>query len=353
MTGPAEPAGPEVASPADPDPTPPSVGWLRAAGVATSQTLGRPRLWPIALAGFLLRGGIVLFALPIVVLPTPTGLSNVFAEDVAALALGGPAPATILRLGLLLGLLVAWLVVGTIVGVIAELTLVEAVAGDPEVRSLETSERATSLPPADVDAGLVARAVGVRLVALAPLGLALVWAIPRVVAATYHELILPDELVTPIVLRVLRDAPDAPLVLLASWLLGEAIGAIGVRAVALDGLGVRSALVAATRRLLGRPLTSLLTTGAGLGVGLVAIVPGLAAAAVVWSQLGAALEGTAPAVVILGATALFVAAWAGGLVLASAASAWRAAAWTTEVVRATRARSRRWPVRSRRALGGA
>jgi hypothetical protein len=325
------------------------VGWLRALAVATALTLGRPILWLVALAGFLARGGILLFALPIVVLPTPTGLSNVFAEDVAALALGGPAPGTIVHLGLLVGLLVVAVLLATLTGAVVEVALVEAVAVDAEVRSVMPTGRLSALARSS-DRTIVARAFAVRLAALVPVGIALAWAIPRVVAATYHELLLPDELVTPIVLRVVRDAPDAPVVLLVGWLLGETIGAVAVRGVVLDGRGVIGALAGAVRLVVERPRTTLLTALGGLAIGILAMAPGLVAAAVVWSRLGVALADDAPAAAIMALTALFVAAWTGGLVLAAAASAWRSASWTVELARAAKARAHRWFVRSRSEL---
>ena len=51
-------------------------------------TLATPATWPLALAAFLIRGGIVLVVLPIVVLPTPVGLGNAFGPTLTAIALG-------------------------------------------------------------------------------------------------------------------------------------------------------------------------------------------------------------------------------------------------------------------------
>ena len=45
-------------------------------------TLATPVTWPLALAAFLLRGGILVFTLPILVLPTPVGLGNVLAPTI-------------------------------------------------------------------------------------------------------------------------------------------------------------------------------------------------------------------------------------------------------------------------------
>ena len=42
-------------------------------------TIGRPAWWLVALAGFLVRGGFVVFVLPIVLLPSPLAISNVVA----------------------------------------------------------------------------------------------------------------------------------------------------------------------------------------------------------------------------------------------------------------------------------
>src|SRR5204863_4478136 len=50
--------------------------WVDGVGVALRLTLGRPALWPVALVGFLARGGIVLFLLAVVTPPSPVGLAN-------------------------------------------------------------------------------------------------------------------------------------------------------------------------------------------------------------------------------------------------------------------------------------
>ena len=55
-------------------------------GGALLAVLARPSTWPLALLGFLVRGGWLLIVAPIVVLPTPVGLANVVApvlEDIA------------------------------------------------------------------------------------------------------------------------------------------------------------------------------------------------------------------------------------------------------------------------------
>ena len=72
-------------------------------------TLARPATWPLALAAFRIRGGIVLLVLPIVVLPTPVGIGDVVGPSLTAIALGGvPAEAITGGVVALVGLLV-WL----------------------------------------------------------------------------------------------------------------------------------------------------------------------------------------------------------------------------------------------------
>ncbi len=55
-------------------------------------TLGRPAWWLLALAAFLVRGGFVVFLVPIVVLPSPLAISNVAAPFVVPMALGRIGP---------------------------------------------------------------------------------------------------------------------------------------------------------------------------------------------------------------------------------------------------------------------
>ncbi len=58
-------------------------------------TLGRPAWWLLALAGFLVRGGFVVFLIPIVVLPSPLAVSNVVAPFIVPMALGRIVPEVI------------------------------------------------------------------------------------------------------------------------------------------------------------------------------------------------------------------------------------------------------------------
>ncbi len=59
-------------------------------------TLAEPATWALALAAFLIRGGIILVALPVVVLPTPVGIGNVVAPVLNTIAFGQVSMATVL-----------------------------------------------------------------------------------------------------------------------------------------------------------------------------------------------------------------------------------------------------------------
>jgi hypothetical protein len=322
--------------PARPEGSAGSTRWASGKMTAAVIAIGRPAAWLVALAGFLVRAGVVLFVWPIVVLPTPTGLATFFGEDVAALALGGPSPQTLQAIAIAIGLFVAWLVGGGLIAAATEVALIETVAGDEELAA--TSGPSIAAPTARRMRRV--RVLGARLIAHLPLVLALVWAVPVVVGATYHELILPDDLATPIALRVVRDVPAALALLLAAWLLGETAGAIAARSIVLDDRSVGHALLDAIRLTVRRPITTVATALLGLVVAVAMTAPALIASSVIWSEVRIALVVGTDLVTILAGTVLLVGAWTAGLVLTAAAAAWRSAAWTVEAKRAVAP----WPI---------
>ena len=75
-------------------------------------TLATPATWPLALATFLVRGGVILILLPIVVLPTTVGLGNLFGQTLTVVAFGSVPVQVILAAGAVGVVALAWLVVG-------------------------------------------------------------------------------------------------------------------------------------------------------------------------------------------------------------------------------------------------
>ena len=173
----------------------------------------------------------------------------------------------------------------------------------------------------------------IRLLGLIPLAIALVAAAQPLYLAVYQELILPEELRTPLLLRVLADIPGALLWLAVAWLLGDAAASLSVRRLLLEGRSIGAAWALGWLGLVRRPWRVLGTALATTSVLLLLLLPGdprcghrLGAAP------GAAHRGGRSLAIAFGVL-LFVAVWVAGLVLVGAAAAFRGAAWTFELVR--------------------
>lgn len=288
----------------------------------------RPAAWPIALAGFLGRGGVLLVLLPILVIPTPTGIANAVGGPVSSFLFGSPSPA-------LLAMLAAGLAAG-----LALVVAGAAVAGWSERSGILQALRAAAdegFVPARhlrlAGGGSLASLAGLRLLGLVPPVAALLLSAPVLYDAFYRELVLPDELHSPLALRVLRDVPGTVLAVGATWLVAEAATSLAIRRHVLDRRGVAAAWAAGwigLARRPGRVMGTALATMA-LTVGLVG--PPLVAAALAWIRARDLLreDRDAPAIVL--AVLLFVALWLGALVLSGLAATIRSAAWTFEVVR--------------------
>lgn len=287
--------------------------------------LARPRTWALALATFLLRGGILVVLAPIVVLPSAVALSNVLTPLLSTIVFHGfgsiVLPLAIVGLGALL-----WLFGGGLVAAAAEAEQVSTIAADGEVWPAGRPLR--GLAPAGHPTW---RVLTVRLLAHLPLLLALSWGAIRIVAVTYRELTVPSDVAVAIVLRVARGAPDAVAVVVGAWLLGEMVGAVAARRVILLGERVPRALGRAAVRLVRHPLHVVVLAAIPLvALLLVLLGVGLAGSAT-WDALRAALSFGNDRLAALVLLLLLVALFAGGLLLISVISAWRAAIWTVEL----------------------
>lgn len=279
--------------------------------------LARPSTWPLALLGFLVRGGWLLIVAPIVVLPTPVGLANVIApvlEDIAF----GRRTTELIGLGLIaLALVVAWLVGGGLVAAVVEADGVRRIA---EEEGIPSGRRASAW-----------QIVATRLIAHLPLVIGAVWAALRIVSVAYRELTVPSDVTTPAAWRIVAGAPDAFAILFLTWFFGEIVGAIGARRIVLRGDGVGRALRGGLRRLLREPARLIALGLVGTASLLVVLaVTGLAVGAT-WNALGAALSIGDPSPTTTLLLLLFVALFCGGLVLLGLACAWRAAIWTIDM----------------------
>jgi hypothetical protein len=289
---------------------------------AALDALGAPRLWAIGLAGFLARGGIVLFALPLIVLPSVVGLTTFVGPNSVTAA--GLAPRLVVLIALTAGTVAVAVFLGTLVGAATERVLVRTMVAGP---SMDAARGRTA-----AGAPALGALVTIRLVALVPLGLAVAVGGARLGQAGYQELILPSDSAAPFVVRVLLAAPEVVAALIVAWLFSELIAAIAVRLALVDRRGIRGALGWAVVWIVRRPLRSVAIM-AGTTLGSVVLVgPALVASTVAWSGVRSALLGGSDPPAVLGSVVVFVAAWIGGLVLAGLAATWRSTAWSLALV---------------------
>ena len=304
-------------------------------------TLEMPATWPLGLATFLIRGGLALVLLPIVVLPTPVGFGNVVAPALTSIALGSVSVELVIVAIVSAMAILGWLLLGGWVAAFLEAEVVRMVAVDEGVRALaeptDDGMRAalTAVPSRPAGTARVAtRILAARLVALLPLAVVLAVGTVRIVLVTYRELTSPLETSTPIVLRVLRATPEVVIAVILAWMIGEMIGAIAARRIALAGDRVLPALRGAIVTCARHPLATLARFWLPTVVLIAMVTVCAIGAGSAWTAVGAVLDGSPDELAIFGVVAMFVGLWLVALVVIGVVSAWRAAVWTVaEVLR--------------------
>jgi hypothetical protein len=291
-------------------------------------TLATPGTWPLAVAAFLIRGGIVLVALPILVLPTPVGLGSAIGPTLTSIALGSATVEVIAVSVAAIGLVSAWLFLGGWLAAALEAEAIRVVTLDDDVAALDHGP----VPP--TTGRLAARILAVRLIADIPLGLLLSWGSVRLITVAYHELTSPLDVSTPVVLRVLRASPEVVIAVGLAWMIGEIVGAVAARRIVLADAGIGGALRSAIAWCARHPLSTLGRFWVPTIALVVVLLPSAVAAASAGAAAGAVLGQANDPVRVLVAVVALVFLWIVGLLLASVVSAWRAAAWTiAEVAR--------------------
>jgi hypothetical protein len=276
--------------------------------------LGHPDWWAISLAAFLVRGGFLVILLPIASPPSVAALTNLLSPSVEQVLIGSPSLEWVVTGTLAVSAVLGLALAGLLVGAWLDLSLVRLTAKDRDIE----------LGWAPVAASPLA-ALGIRLVAHVPTALALGYAAVRFVDATYAEMVSPADPTIPLPLRVLGHAPDAAVLLLAAWLLGETVGPLAARRHAAGealGSAIRTSL-----RQLGDPrgLATLLVTN----LVLVAIaVPFTFASDRAWERLRVELLEGSDLGPLAAELFLLITTWVLGVALLAAALAWRATCWT-------------------------
>lgn len=314
--------------------TTPAVPWHRAAVAAAALAAGRPRLWAYALVAFLARGGLLVLALPIVVLPTFIGISNVVGP--ASVSAAGPGPRLVAMIVAGCAAVALLAVTGTLVAAAAETALHRATVapgtdepsgGGDSVSSFMVRE------PQGGARGATARVAVLRLVLLVPVAVATALAVPAWVAVAYRELTLPGDVAVPLVLRVLAGAPAASIAVLVAWLAAETAGGFATRRAVLFGAGVPRALAGGIVDPLRAPAGTALTVALALGLSAVVLVPAVWAVTAAWDAARRVLTGEIDAVAALLVALALAAAWTVALLLAGIAAAGRATLMTAELLR--------------------
>lgn len=285
-------------------------------------TLGRPEWWALALAGFLVRGGILLLILPLVSLPSVAQIAALLAPPIESIVLGGQTLAGALVGGLAIAGIVIAMVLAGMAGEWFDNALRREAAVDEEL----------DLPPAPATTQLsLSDSLRIRLLAHLPTLAALAYGVVRVVAITYNELLSPGDPTVPVAIRVLSRAPDVIVLVVLTWMLGEAIGPLAVRHVQA-GASTRAALVRAARQVLRpRGLATLILTSAGL---IALAVPFLFALGRASEHIRGYLLENVDLVPVSAALVLLVGTWILGLAVLGAGLAWRSSAWTVEATAA-------------------
>jgi len=288
-------------------------------------TLGHPRWWAIALAAFLVRGGVIVVLLPIVAAPSVATLTGILSPIVTPVLLGGNL-ATVLPLALAASIaFVIWVVVGGWLGAWFDTALAAEAAADEDL------DLGVSVAGRPSSTAVTARVVP-HLVTLVAAGIGAL----KLISATYGELLSPSEPAVPLAIRIVRAAPESLILLAGAWLLAEAVGSLAHRHVVMSRSSgpqpgawraIRDALDAVTRP---RGFATLVL---GQLIVIAAIVPGWVAAARAWSGIRVFLADGALPGELAAALGLLVGSWLGGLCLLGVALASRATLWSGEAAR--------------------
>lgn len=289
-------------------------------------TLATPATWPIALAAFLLRGGLLVVVLPIVVLPSPVGLGNLLAPTLLTVVFSGISAEVAVLVGLLAVGLVCWIVVGGLLAATLEAEAARLVSGDDQ-----THGAAPPIPDSSAgepDRRVATRILAARVAAHLPTGVVFVLGSARLVGLAYRELTSPFDTATPIALRVILQAPEVVVAIVAVWMAGEIIGGIAARRIALHAVGVARALREAGVAAVRQPVTVLVDFWVPTVTLILVAVPSAAAASATWGLVRLVMRSPGEIVASTLAVMLFVALWLVGLILIAVTVAWRAAVWS-------------------------
>ncbi len=291
-------------------------------------TLARPAWWLLGLAGFLARGGILLFLLAIVTLPSPLALSNVVAPLLVPIVFGGFTPLLLALLVSGIVSLVAWVVVGGWIGAATEIVL---------IRDARRAAAEEGLPVRRGDPSghwLIGRLAIAHLLAHVPLVVVAALGSVAIVNVAYVELTSPFEVATPLPIRIVAGAAGPIAAIVVAWVVGELAGGLAARRIVLDDEPVLRALGGGYSDLVARPRSSTLPALLTMLILAADLAAMLAAVDLSWTAARARLVEIPADPVATGlALASFAASWCLALLVAGLIDAWRGVAMTFEAER--------------------
>jgi hypothetical protein len=296
----------------------------------------------LALAGFLVRGGIVFLAAPALVFPSVIEIANLILLKFVAID-GQPMALVYQSAVVAVIAILAWLALAGLVGALVDIWLVR-MALDGHIGSRRGK---LELPKKSQ----VVRIAGIRLACLVPLAVSIVVAAVLVVATTYDELIAPSSAATPVANRVFLDSLGPAALVIVVWLASESIAAIAVRRHILTGTGIWRSLADAVGQAVRRPISTLATVLVSYIASFAAVGVSMLATYTAFDWCRVAARNAEPIAVTLGLGAFsttrdfrpvvftlaaisMAGAWALALALCGISSAWRSAAFTREVTAA-------------------
>lgn len=290
--------------------------------------LVRPAWWLLGLAGFLARGGIVLFLVAVVTLPSPLAISDAVSPLLVPFVLGGATAIHVLVVASGVLVVVAWIVLGGWIGAATEVVLIRDAQRAAAEEALPV--RATTSPSRWV----VARVAVAHLLVHVPVVIVVALGSVRIVAVAYVELTQPGDVLTPLPVRIAAGAAGPIALIVVAWLLGEIAGGVAARRIVLERSSLVRAVGAGWLDLVRQPRSTLVPALATTVTFSLELIAMLAAVGLAWTAARSRLAALPIEPVPLAlAVASLAAAWTLALVVAGLIAAWRSVAMTFEAER--------------------
>jgi hypothetical protein len=315
VTAPAGAVEPSIAT------TTPSV-WA-IVPTATALTFMLPTSWIVALAGFLARGGFVLLALPILILPSSADVVTAATPIVSRLLLGTWQVEAAIVAAAIVGIVSVAVVGLLLIGGAADSWIVTAAADELGHGRVGAARPSSS------------RLAAAWLLGQLPFIAVAAFALGPLYDATYLELTAPGDPAASLSARVLARIPGVAVSVVGVGLVSGMLAAMAVRQVALEGTSLWMAVPAAVRAIARRPIDAIVAMAGSLLAVAFLVSPAVLASSVAFTGLqGLVADGT-DGLLLGAAVVLLAASWLGGLLLMGVASAWRSFAWTAVHVAAS------------------